>query len=436
MNELNDTHDTALQCWVESAEGHPEFPIQNLPLGRFCPAAGPARTGVAIGTQVLDLERVLALDLLPAEGAAAASRALLAPLALSSAERVALRRGLSCLLRRAGSDRARQHAADLLHAQADVRMLLPTQVTGFTDFQAGIHHTLNGRRLRGGAGSLPDNYHQVPIAYNGRASSVVVSGTPIRRPNGQIRGEQGISYQPTRQLDIELELGIWIAQGNALGDPVGIDEADDHIGAYCLVNDWSARDLMAWEMDRLGPFTGKSFATTVSPWLISPEALAPFRGAAYRRADDPAVQPPPHLHSAAQQAHGGLHIGLQVLASTQRQLSAGQPLALVAESHTRELYWTPAQMLAHHTSSGCNLQCGDLIGTGTISGPGAGEGGSFKELGVAGSQPFAVGDERRCWAEDGDLVVLRARAQRDGAISIGFGDCAGGVLPALGRAHG
>ncbi len=436
----DDTHDPALPCWVDSAETHADFPIQNLPLGRFQPLVGPARTGVAIGSQVLDLGRVLALDLLPAEAAEAARVALEAPLRPSPAQRLALRRGLSQLLTPAGGARARRHAADLLHDVDAVRLLLPAVVQGFTDFQAGIHHTLNGRRLRGqlagggagsGAGSLPANFHQVPIAYNGRASSVVVSGTPVRRPRGQIKGEQGVEYRPSAQLDIELELGIWVAQGNALGEPIGIDAADAHIGAYGLINDWSARDLMAWEMDRLGPFTGKSFATTVSPWLISPEALAPFRGPAYPRGDDPARQPPPHLRSPRQQAQGGLHIELQVLLNTPQRRQAGQPALVVAASHTRHLYWTPAQMLAHHTSGGCNLLCGDLLGTGTISGPGEGEGGSFKELGSGGARPFAVGSEQRCWAEDGDLVVLRARARREGLRSIGFGDCAGTITPAL-----
>ena len=434
---LNDTHDPARRCWVDSAEGHPDFPIQNLPLGRFRLMDGPARTGVAIGSEVLDLERVLALDLLDANATAAAREALAAPLSLRADQRQALRRGLSRLLCTQGSDRVRGHATDLLHAQSSVRMVLPSAVQGFTDFQAGIHHTLNGRRLRGGgAGSLPANYHQVPIAYNGRASSVVVSGTPVRRPRGQLPGPQGVQYRPTQQMDIELELGIWVAQGNALGEPMAIDDADEHIGAYGLINDWSARDLMAWEMDRLGPFTGKSFATTVSPWLISPEALAPFRGTAYARGPEPALQPPAHLCSSVQQTQGGLHVGLQVLMATARQQLARQGLARVAASHTQHLYWTPAQMLAHQTSSGCNLLCGDLLGTGTISGPGTGEGGSFKELGAGGTQPFAVGDEQRCWAEDGDLVVLRAQARREGAASIGFGDCDGQVLPALEGPHG
>ena len=434
---LDDTHDPALHCWIDSAEGHPDFPIQNLPLGRFRVANGPPRTGMAIGTEVLDLPRLLALDLLTADAAEAAQLAIAAPLSLRAAQRQALRRGVSRLLRTAGSDGVRQHATDILHAQSSVSMVLPSAVAGFTDFQAGIHHTLNGRRLRGaGTASLPANYHQVPIAYNGRASSVLVSGTPVRRPRGQVKGPDGVHYQPTQALDIELELGIWVSHGNALGEPLAIDEADSHIGAFCLINDWSARDLMAWEMDRLGPFTGKSFATTVSAWLISPEALAPFRGPAYVRAQEPGLQPPPHLCSSVQQAQGGLHVGLQVLAATARQQQAGQGLARVAESHTQHLYWTAAQMLAHHTSSGCNLLCGDLLGTGTISGPAAGEGGSFKELSAGGEQPFAVGDEQRCWAEDGDLVVLRARARRDGAAGIGFGDCAGTVLPALGAPRG
>lgn len=435
---IDETHDPSLDCWVESAQGHVEFPIQNLPLGRFQSVGGQPRTGVAIGAHVLDLHKALALDLLPAEGegAAAARQALQNPLALNAAQRIRLRRDLSTLLS-TGDGAARRYADELLYAQADVRMLLPSPVLGFTDFQAGIHHTINGRRMRGsGADSLPANYHQVPIAYNGRASSVIVSGAPVRRPHGQIQSPSGVVYRPTQQLDIELELGIWVAQGNALGEPIAVDNADAHIGAFCLINDWSARDVMAWEMDRLGPFTGKSFATTVSPWLISPEALAPFRGPAFVRPPGAAMQPPSHLYSRAQQEQGGLHIGLQVFVNTLRREELGAPLVLVAESHTSHLYWTPAQMLAHHTSSGCNLLCGDLLGTGTISGPAPGEGGSFKELGGSGKQPFSVGEEQRCWAEDGDVVVLRARAQREGFSSIGFGDCVGRVLPAQGMHHG
>ena len=433
---VDETHDPSLTSWVESAQGPTDFPIQNLPLGRYRTPPGAHRIGVAIGAQVLDLDRVIELDLLTTEAKAAARSALRNPLGLTQAERVALRRGLSKILS-IQDERARRHAGELLQEQTSVQMLLPTTVAGFTDFQAGIHHTLNGRRMRGGgAGSLPANYHQVPIAYNGRASSVVVSGTPIRRPRGQISGPAGVDYRPTQQLDIELELGIWVAQGNELGHPMALDDADSHIGAYCLINDWSARDLMAWEMDRLGPFTGKSFATSVSPWLISPEALAPFRGRAYERASEPGLQPPPHLRSEAQQANGGLHIGLQVLINTEQRRAAGEAPIVVAESHTRHLYWTPAQMLTHHASGGCNLQCGDLLGTGTISGPAPNEGGSFKELGGSGTTPFPVGREARCWAEDGDLVILRAKAQRAGFQSIGFGDCAGHILPSQGGAHG
>lgn len=434
--KLDDTHDPALQCWVDSAAGDTDFPIQNLPLGRYQGLDGVPRTGVAIGAHILDLRRALDLDLMSRDALAAAHLALNDPMALNACERLALRRALSAMLSVAG-ERARRHADELLCPQADVHMLLPTPVKGFTDFQAGIHHTLNGRRMRGDdSGTLPAVYHKVPVAYNGRASSVVVSGTPIRRPRGQIKGPHGVLYQTTKQLDIELELGIWVSQGNMLSQPIDVDDADKHIGAFCLINDWSARDIMAWEMDRLGPFTGKSFATTVSPWLISPEALAPFRGPAYERSPDPTHQPPPHLSSARQQQHGGLHIGLQVWVNTSLRESGQEPLVLVAESHTRHLYWTPAQMLAHQTSSGCNLVCGDLVGTGTISGPARCEAGSLKELGLSGTQPFFVGQESRCWAEDGDLVVLRAKAQRDGFRSLGFGECAGRVVPGLGEFNG
>lgn len=436
---LDDTHDPSRPSWVESAREHPQFPLQNLPLGRFQPAAASPRTGVAIGDHILDLTRVLALGLLTGDAAQAAHVATRSPLSLNAVQRLALRRGLSELLgeHSARAHGARRHAAELLHPQATCRLLLPCEVRGFTDFQAGIHHTLNGRRLRGNAGSLPFNYHQVPIGYNARASSVVVSGTPVRRPLGQVKTERGVVYAATAQLDIELELGIWIGgSGNPLGEPVDIDEAETHIAGYSLLNDWSARDVMAWEMDRLGPFTGKSFATTVSPWIISPEALAPFRAPAYARGDDPSVQPPAHLCSAAQQARGGLAIELQVLMSSSAQRACGTAPHEVSHSHTRHLYWTPAQLVAHHTSNGCNLQPGDLLGTGTISGTTLEETGCFKERSLGGEAPFAVGNERRAWAEDGDEVVLRAWAQREGARRIGFGECAGIVLPALEPRHG
>lgn len=430
---IDDTHDPDSECWVESARGHPDFPLQNLPLGRFGTAGAPARTGLALGDRVVDLDAVLCLELLSGDALDAALRAAREPVALAPRERVALRRAISGLFRVGGpgSDRAREHRERLLHAQADCTMLLPARIGGFTDFNAGIYHTRNGREMRGDAGGgLPRNYHHVPIAYHARASSVRVSGTPVRRPLGQTlpAGADSPAYGPVRRLDIELELGFWIAHGNPLGAPVPIEEAAEHIAGYCLLNDWSARDVMAWEMDRLGPFLGKNFATTISPWIVSPEALAPFRAPAFARA--PGERPPPHLVCEDDQRDGGLALGLAVDMRSRGQREAGEPMHRVVSSRAEHLYWTPAQMLCHHASNGCNLEPGDLLGTGTISGPEPEAFASFRERSRVGTEPFRVGDELRCWAEDGDEIALSAWGLRDGYARIGFGDCVAQILPA------
>lgn len=429
---IDETHDPSLACWVESAQGHPEFPLQNLPLGRFRPRGGHERTGVALGDWVVDLEAALALELLRGQAREAAERAAREPVALTRAQRQALRHGLSSLFRvgSAGADRARSHQERLLHPMAACTLLLPARIGSYTDFNAGIYHTRNGREMRGDAGSLPRNYHHVPIAYHARASSVRVSGTPVRRPLGQFL-PTGVStpvYGPVQKLDIELELGIWIGQGNPLGEVIPIDEAADHIAGYCLLNDWSARDIMAWEMDRLGPFLGKSFATTVSPWIVSPEAMAPFRAPAFARG--PAEQPPPHLVSAQDQQSGGLALELAVEMRSRAQRGRGDRPHRVVTSRAEHLYWTPAQMVCHHASNGCNLEPGDLLGTGTISGPQPEAFASFRERSRIGTEPFAMGDETRCWAEDGDDIVLRAAGLKEGHARIGFGPCAAEVLPA------
>jgi fumarylacetoacetase len=309
-------------------------------------------------------------------------------------------------------------------------MLMPMRIGDYTDFYAGIHHATNvGALFRPDSPLLP-NYKHVPIGYHGRASSVVESGHAVRRPNGQRKpaNEAEPSFGPSRNLDYELELGIWIGQRNALGEPILIGEADEHIGGYCLLNDWSARDIQAWEYQPLGPFMAKNFCTTISPWVITPAALAPFRCAqAPRPAGDP--RPMDYLWDERDQAEGALDLELEVLLITPALIEKKLPPHRLSLGNARALYWTPAQLVAHHTSGGCNLNAGDLLGTGTISMPEESGFGSLLEITRGGKQPvtLASGETRR-FLEDGDEVVLKARARREGFATIGFGECRGMVV--------
>jgi fumarylacetoacetase len=422
---MDATHDPKRRSFVAGANGHPDFPIQNLPFGVFAPAGGAPRGGVAIGDSILDLAALATSGLLSGEAQRAADAAAGATLndflALGAGPRVALRAALSELLA-AGSPHAQKLT---LHEAARCTLHLPARIGEYTDFYAGLHHaTAVGKLFRPDAPLLP-NYKHIPIGYHGRASSVVVSGTPVTRPNGQLPSPDGPRFAACGKLDFELELGVWIGPGNPLGTPVPIAQAGAHIAGYCLLNDWSARDIQGWEYVPLGPFLAKNFCTTVSPWIVTPEALAPFRMAQpLRDAGDPA--PLPYLFDAADQASGAADILLEVWLETPRAAPK-----LLARSNAKHLYWTPAQLLAHHASGGCNLQPGDLLGTGTISGPGAGEEGSLLEATLGGKQPvkLASGEERR-FLEDGDSVVLRARCERPGYATIGFGPCRGEVRPA------
>ncbi|RVU21256.1 fumarylacetoacetase [Methylobacterium oryzihabitans] len=435
---IDATHDPARRSLVASANGHPDFAIQNLPLGVFSPEGGAPRGGVAIGDRILDLPAALGLGLLdgPARAAAeaAAGEALNPYFALPAATRGALRARLSDLLREDGPERARIEAAGegLLHRAGACRMHLPARIGDYTDFYAGLHHAVAvGRLFRPDAPLLP-NYKHVPIGYHGRASSVVVSGEPVYRPHGQRRpGDQPApDFGPCRNLDYELELGIWIGPGNARGEPVAIAEAGSRIAGFCLLNDWSARDIQAWEYQPLGPFLAKSFCTTVSPWVVTAEALAPFRiPQAPRPEGDP--RPLPYLADEADAAAGALDIDLDVLLLTP---GMREPERL-ARSNARHLYWTAAQLVAHHASNGCPLNPGDLLGTGTISGPDQDGCGSLLELNRGGREPvrLASGETRR-FLEDGDTVILRATCRRDGFAPIGFGEARGVVT--AGRAIG
>ncbi|HVY17451.1 MAG TPA: fumarylacetoacetase [Rhodopila sp.] len=424
---IDETHDPALRSWVESANGHPHFPIQNLPFGVFSPPGGAPRGGVAIGDSILDLAGLVSAGLLTGAGgqAAAASR-LNGFLALGAGPRREVRRAVSALLA-AGSPRLSM-VLPLLHKAADCTMHLPCAIGDYTDFYVGIHHATNGGRLFRPDNPLMPNYKYVPVAYHSRASSVRPSGATVRRPKGQTKAPDDAApvYRPSARLDFELELAVWMGPGNTLGDPIAIGDAADHIAGYGLLNDWSARDIQAWEAAPLGPFLGKNFSTSVSCWIVTPEALAPFRMAQPAR---PAGDPPPlpYLFDAADQASGALDLDLAVHLAP----AGGTPQPL-AHSHARHMYWTPAQMVAHHTCGGCDLHPGDLLGTGTISGIEPDSLGSLLELSEGGRRTvrLADGTERR-FLEDGDEVILSARAHRDGFVSIGFGECRGTITPAM-----
>jgi fumarylacetoacetase len=435
MPQLDQTHDPKLGSWVASANGHPDFPIQNLPLGVFTPpGGGTPRAGAAIGDMVLDLVAAHAAGLFAGEAAraaeAAAGRTLNELFALGAGPRQALRTRLSELLAEGSAERAK--AEPFLQAAADCALHLPARIGDYTDFYVGIHHATNVGKLFRPDNPLLPNYKWVPIGYHGRASSVVPSGTPVRRPNGQRKrpDETAPSFGPCRNLDYELELGVWVGPGNALGEPIPIGRAAEHIAGYCLLNDWSARDLQAWEYQPLGPFLAKNFGSTVSPWVVTPEALAPFRAPQPPRPEgDPA--PLPYLQDKADQAEGALALELEVLLLTPGLKEKGLEPHRLSLSDARHMYWTAAQMVAHHTCNGCNLQPGDLLGTGTISAPGEEGFGSLLETTQGGKRPIALasGEERR-FLEDGDEVLLRARARREGFAAIGFGECRGSVLPA------
>lgn len=431
---LDETHDPARRSWIDSANGHKDFPIQNLPLGVFSPGDEAPRGGVAIGDRIFDLRAALKDGLFtgPAREAAeaGAGAALNELLALGAPARTALRRRISELLIEGSGEQTR--LAPLLHRAADCTMHLPAHIGDYTDFYAGIAHAMNvGRLFRPDAPLMP-NYKYVPIAYHGRASSVRPSGTPVRRPAGQRKppDQPAPDFGPCRNLDYELELGVWIGPGNALGEPVPIAEAHRYIAGFCLLNDWSARDIQAWEYQPLGPFLAKSFMTSISPWIITAEAMAPFRiPQTPRPAGDPA--PLPYLTDAADQAGGALAIRFEVSLLTPRMREQGTAPHVLSQANAGSLYWTVAQMVAHHTSNGCNLSAGDLFGSGTISGADPASYGSLMEITRSGREPLTLpnGESRR-FLEDGDEVVLRARCEAAGCASIGFGECRGRVVAA------
>ena len=426
MNHGDETIDPGLVCWVESAHGG-GFPIQNLPMGIFSVGERRRRAGVAIGDYVLDLVGIA--ELLDEDWIEDLSQPVLNGwLARGPEAQRALRRRLVELL---SDERYRDDVEPELVGQTEVRMHLPCVVGDYTDFYVGIHHATNvGKQFRPDNPLLP-NYKYVPIGYHGRASSVRVSGEPVIRPSGQRKAPEADApeYGRSRRLDYELELGMWIGEGNDLGSPIPIYEADEHIAGFCLLNDWSARDLQAWEYQPLGPFLAKNFLTSVSPWVVSPQALAPFRKPMPARpASDP--QPLPYLDDAADRETGGLAIQLEVTLTTEQMRRSGVPPHILSRgSADAAMYWSAAQIVAHHTSNGCNLQPGDLIGTGTLS-TDADEGlGSLLEISRGGKQPveLSTGETRR-FLEDGDEITLRAWCEAEDAASISFGECVGRVV--------
>lgn len=440
MSMIDHTHDPALRSWVSAAnEADSDFPIQNLPLGmaRRAGTTGPFRPFTAIGDQALDLIATAELGLL--------SEALLVllrtceglglnPLMAAGAEpRVQLRHALVAALGEAAGSANATTLADALVPLDALEMSLPCRIGDYTDFYAGIHHaTTVGRLFRPDQPLLP-NYKWVPIGYHGRVSSIGVSGQTFRRPLGQTKAPDADAptYGPCKRLDYELEVGALVSSGNAQGEPVDIASAEDHLFGLVLLNDWSARDIQAWEYQPLGPFLSKSFATTISPWVVTMEALAPFRRAFTRPAGDPA--PLPHLDGEVNRERGAISIQLEVRLQTPTMRQSGAAPQRLMRSDFADAYWTFGQMLTHHSSNGCNLQPGDLFGSGTMSGAAADQGASLLELTLGGKQPLTLANgEQRTFLQDGDSVTLVGRCEADGRRAIGFGPCVGTVMATTG----
>jgi fumarylacetoacetase len=437
MPGLNATHDPQRRSWIGSANAaETDFPIQNLPFGVFRRAGGAATCGVAIGDQILDLRAGLEAGLFSGEALAAAHAAagpslngLLAagPVAASN-----LRARLSDLLREGGPTDARTRGDALLVASSDVSLEKPVRPPAFTDFSCSLNHI--GRLSRGNPWPA---LHHLPVAYNGRASSIRVSGTDVRRPSGQHAfppgGPKVVGPEPA--LDFELEFGAYLSGDNPLGQALSLDEAAARLFGYSLVNDWSARGILLFE-NALGPFLGKSFLTSVSPWIVTDEALAPFKIARPPRSDDqPAV--PAHLDSAQNRSEGGFDIELTAYLSTERMRGASEAPVCFVRTNFRHMYWTMAQMAAHQASNGCNLESGDLIASGTTSGPDDEARACLMEMTFVSRQPLVLANgETRVWLGDGDEVLIRGRASRPGYVSIGFGPCDGRVTPAVDHSAG
>lgn len=436
MPALNETHDLNLTSWVASAnDAQSDFPIQNLPFAVFRRQGSDEafRGGVAIGDQIVDLaaakETGVFFGLAQTAAEACAAPTLNEFMGMGSEAWSALRLALSQALR-SGSDAESKLSACLV-AQADAEYDLPCTIGDYTDFYTSVFHaTAVGSLFRPDNPLLP-NYKWVPIGYHGRSSSIDVSGQTFHRPQGQTKAPDATepSFGPCKRLDYELEMGIYIGKGTELGDVIALDDADDHVFGMCLFNDWSARDIQAWEYQPLGPFLAKNFASTVSPWIVTTEALAPYRTAWSRDENDP--QPLPYLESEQNRNEGAFDIQLEVLLESEKMRAEGQAPAKLSESSFVHSYWTVAQMVAHHTVNGCNMKPGDFFGSGTQSGPVHDEAGSLLELTRGGKEPLTLENgESRTFLEDGDAVIMRGFCAKDGAARIGFGEVVGTVLPA------
>jgi fumarylacetoacetase len=434
--EINETHDPNLKSWVESAnDPNTDFPIQNLPFCTYKKAHTDILPiiGVRVGDELLDLVNMWhdgwfeTVDPSPYDRPFAYLNDVLRG---STDENIRVRRQLISLLMEGASDR--EAVSKYLTPASNAEFRTPTVIGDYTDFYCSIFHATNvGAMFRPDNPLLP-NYKYVPIGYHGRASSIVVSGTDIRRPKGQNHSdaEKPPIFIPCRNLDYEMEVGFFVGQGNRLGEPIPINKAEEHIFGLCLVNDWSARDIQAWEYQPLGPFLAKNFATTVSPFVVTMEALAPFRTAAFGR-DPQDPQPLDYLNDPQNQKFGGLDINLEVYIQTQKMRDESTEPHLLSRSNMKDLYWTIGQMLTHHASNGCNLQTGDLMATGTVSGKSKQERGCLLEVTWRGTEPIDLpnGEQRR-FLEDGDEIIMKGYCEREGFRRIGFGECRGRILPA------
>lgn len=436
MSEIDRTHDASLLSWLESANAvDTDFPLQNLPFGAFGPKDDDRdiRCGVAIGDRVLDLRKLKGAFTDAARQVIDASdrRELNELMALAPSVRQAFRQQLVGLMIK-GNASGRQQLESALLPATEVTMMMPVRVAGYTDFFASVHHATNAGRLFRPDQPLLPNYKYVPVGYNGRAASVQLGDVPVQRPRGQLRksGSEVPVYLPCERLDYEVEMGIFVGRGSERGTSIKVSDAWSHVFGLCLLNDWSARDIQTWEYQPLGPFLAKSFATSISAWVVTAEALIPFRvPAAARPEGDPA--PLPHLFDVTDQASGALQIEIDAHLCTAQMRAKNLSACRLSRSNAASLYWTPAQMLAHHTSNGSYLQNGDLLGTGTISGPDEDSMGSLLEISRGGQVPLQLpsGEERR-FLEDGDEVTMTAHCHREGFRSIGFGSCRAMLLPA------
>lgn len=434
MTALNETHDAQQRSWLISANDGSDFPLQNLPHSVFRRAGSSEawRGGVAIGDQIVCLESLAATGLCSGPAGESIRVAARAPLngfmASGATAWSAVRSTLFGALRRGATHQSRMRAC--LLPQAEAEYAVPASIGDYTDFYTSIHHARNVGRLFRPDNPLLPNYSWVPVGYHGRSSSILISERPVQRPWGQSApaGSSQPHFQPSQKLDYEIELGAYIGPGNPLGQPIALDDAEAQLFGVCLLNDWSARDIQAWEYQPLGPFLAKSFATSVSPWIVSLEALRPFRVALAREPTAPL--PLPYLHSTENAALGAFDIQLEVWLETERMRASGTAPKQLSRTSFRHAHWTLSQLIAHHSVNGCNLQPGDLLGTGTQSGPSDHELGSLIELTRGGSAPIDVGGKARTFLEDGDRVIFRGYCERAGAARIGFGSLSAVVVPA------